>query len=117
MVLSHVYNGKEDYEELVYGINKLDLIRKQCGLDVYERVLFDLALAGDKRAMNYTSNPCNYLRNICDDNYRKLKKDWGGGYPRPISEYVHQTWYEPETEYETDESPPDEDPSGEDSDT
>ena len=59
----------------------MQAIRSSGGIDVYERVLFDAALARNLASFSVIGNPVNPMKHFVDLNYNEVKKNWGNGYP------------------------------------
>jgi hypothetical protein len=71
-------------------------IKNKCGMDIYERVLFDASLARNIASFSVIGDPVNYMKPFIDPNYNKLKGNWGGGYPRVLPEVLLKTYDTPD---------------------
>ena len=71
-------------------------IRKKCGIDLYERILFDAALGRSLASFSVIGDPVNYMKKYVDLNYKQVAKNWDGGYPRVLPEVLLKTYQKPE---------------------
>eukprot|EP00347_Sterkiella_histriomuscorum_P018902 403343731 len=71
---------------------KLQQIYSILGLQGLYRVLFDTALAQNKRQLWHTSDPVLQLREQFDVYFESRRNLWGGSYPRPSVEMIEKQW-------------------------
>eukprot|EP00347_Sterkiella_histriomuscorum_P021369 403334221 len=71
---------------------KLQQIYSILGLQGLYRVLFDTALAQNKRQLWHTSDPVLQMREQFDVYFESRRNRWGGSYPRPSVEMIEKQW-------------------------
>ena len=86
----------ENNKQMADWIKQMKRIKRVCGQDVYERVLFDAALGRNLAAFSVIGDPVNHLKPFVDRNYTEVARHWGGGYPRVLPEVLLKTYVKPE---------------------
>ncbi len=95
----------ENNKQMADWQKQMRRIKRVCGQDVYERVLFDAALARNLASFSVIGDPVNYMKPFVDGNYKEVARHWGGGYPRVLPVVLLKTYKKPEgAEITNDES-------------
>lgn len=67
---------------------KLKKLKERCGLEIYERMLFDIAMSSSMARASWIGNPVNDMIRFVNPQYAQISKHWFGGYPRVIDEIL-----------------------------
>ena len=86
----------ENNKQLVEWKQTMKKLRAKAGVDVYDRILFDAALARNLAAFSVIGNPVNPMKGFVDSNYGQISSSWGNGYPRVLPEVLLKTYTKPE---------------------
>jgi len=67
----------------------LNKIADLCGVEQANHVLINLAISRNALDALHNASPVLKRRRMIDANYWKVVSNWGGGYPRPYSEFIY----------------------------
>eukprot|EP00347_Sterkiella_histriomuscorum_P017301 403349913 len=91
-LIKSTLNLGANIDELNKIETQLQQIQDILGIDALNRIMLDAAIMKDYKCLYLTANPILHSRRLFDSEYDYRVADWGGGYPRPFREIVHETW-------------------------
>jgi len=63
-------------------------MKETCGLEIYDRMLFDIAMSKSMSRASWVGNPVNDMIRFVNPHYVQISKNWFGGYPRIMDEIL-----------------------------